>query len=354
MLSRCKEFDNAIKHYCDDGNNQVSVDSNIPYFDLPDGPILNDPAFQEEFGNVLANDAIPEADFTPDAYDQYLHMEIALPRGEDGRMEYARVTKRLCDNSGTPIGVANNNPILDTRAYEVEWHDGHREQMFANTIAENLFAQVDDEGNRHVLFKDFIAHRYSDKAMTEVEAIITTCDGRRQFKPTTKGWEMCIEWKDGSTNWIPLKDAKDSYPVQLAEYAIAHNLQDRPVFAWWVPFVMKKRNHIISKVKSKYWIRSHKFGIEIPKTVKHALELDSRNSNTLWWDAIMQEMNNVRIAFEKFNGEKKDLPVGFQQIQCHMIFDVKLGENFRRKARYVAGGHMTEPPASITYSSVVS
>jgi hypothetical protein len=46
----------------------------------------------------------------------------------------------------------------------------------------------------------------------------------------------------------------------------------------------------------------------------------------------MQEMNNVRIAFEKSNGEKKDLPVGFQQIQCYMIFDVKLGENFCRKA----------------------
>jgi hypothetical protein len=294
MLSSCKEFGNAIKHYYDDGNNQVSVDSIIPYFDLPNGPILNDPAFQEEFGNVLANDAIPEADFTPDAYDQYLHMEIALPRGEDCRMEYARVTKRLCDNSGTPIGVANNNPVLDTWAYEVEWYDGHREQMFANTIAENLFAQVDDEGNRHVLFKDIVAHQYSDKAMTEVEAIITARDGRCQFKPTTKGWEVCIEWKDGSTNWIPLKDAKDSYPVQLAEYAIAHNQQDRPVFAWWVPFVMKKRNHIISKVKSKYWICSHKFGIEIPKTVKHALELDRRNFNTLWWDAIMQEMNNVR------------------------------------------------------------
>ena len=37
-----------------------------------------------------------------------------------------------------------------------------------------------------------------------------------------------------------------------------------------------------------------------------------------------------------------------------MIFDVKLGENFRRKARMVGGGHMTTSPASITYSSVVS
>jgi hypothetical protein len=49
--------------------------------------------------------------------------------------------------------------------------------MLANTIAVNLFAQVDDEGNRHVLFKDIMAHRYSNKVMTEVEAIITVCDG---------------------------------------------------------------------------------------------------------------------------------------------------------------------------------
>ena len=37
----------------------------------------------------------------------------------------------------------------------------------------------------------------------------------------------------------------------------------------------------------------------------------------------------------------------------HLIFDVKLGENFRRKARLVADGHRTQTPASITYRSVV-
>ena len=95
MLCCCKDFDNAIKNFCNDGNNQVLVDPNVTYFDLPDEPILDDPAFEEEFGRVLANDAIPEDDFTPDAYDQYLNMEIALPRGEDGKMEYARVTERL-------------------------------------------------------------------------------------------------------------------------------------------------------------------------------------------------------------------------------------------------------------------
>ena len=37
-----------------------------------------------------------------------------------------------------------------------------------------------------------------------------------------------------------------------------------------------------------------------------------------------------------------------------MIFDVKMGENFRQNARLVGGGHMTESPSLITYSSVAS
>ena len=65
-------------------------------------------------------------------------------------------------------------------------------------------------------------------------------------------------------------------------------------------------------------------------------------------------MKNVRPAFEVCEGRKEDLPIGYQMIKCHMIFDVKLGENFRRKARLVGGGHMTTAPMSITYLSVVS
>jgi hypothetical protein len=63
----------------------------------------------------------------------------------------------------------------------------------------------------------------------------------------------------------------------------------------------------------------------------------------------------VRPAFEVWEKSAGDIPPGFQQIKCHLIFDIKMGENFRRKARFVAGGHTTEVPDSIiTYSSVVS
>jgi hypothetical protein len=37
----------------------------------------------------------------------------------------------------------------------------------------------------------------------------------------------------------------------------------------------------------------------------------------------------------------------------HMVWDIKM-EDFRRKARCVAGGNTTEVPSTITYASVVS
>ena len=146
---------------------------------------------------------------------------------------------------------------------------------------------------------------------------------------------------------------KDSYPVQVAEYALQANIHNKPAFAWWVPYTLKKRQSIISKIKTKYWQRTHKYGIRIPKSVKEAIEIDRENGNTLWQDAIALEMKNVRVAFQLCEGDPRDL-VGYKSIKTHMIFDVKLGENFRRKARLVADGHMTKTPTSMTYSSVVS
>jgi hypothetical protein len=57
---------------------------------------------------------------------------------------------------GIPIGTANDNPVLDSRIYEVEFPDGYKTSMAANVTAENLFAQVDPEGNRLAVFEDII------------------------------------------------------------------------------------------------------------------------------------------------------------------------------------------------------
>ena len=98
--------------------------------------------------------------------------------------------------------------------------------------------------------------------------------------------------------------------------------------------------------------RTHKFGIEVPKTIKDALEIDRRNGNTFWADAIAKEMKDIRIAF-KILLDGQSAPIGYQKIPCHMIFDIKM-EDFCCKARLVAGGHQTKAPTAITYASIIS
>lgn len=69
-------------------------------------------------------------------------------------------------------------------------------------------------------------------------------------------------------------------------------------------------------------------------------------------DSVRLEMKNVRMVFEEYEGETKKL-IGYQRINCHIIFDIKYSDTFRRKVRYLAGWHRTRTPALVTNSSVI-
>jgi hypothetical protein len=82
----------------------------------------------------------------------------------------------------------------------------------------------------------------------------------------------------------------------MAEYAITQGIEHKPVFNWWVPQVLRLRKCIISLVKKRkmsYLKKNMKFGIEVPTSVNHDLEIDKRNGNTLWADLIAKEMKDV-------------------------------------------------------------
>ena len=265
-----------------------------------------DPDFNEEFNKVFSDTNIPEADdHTPEVLeDTYMNMELALPRDGEGP-EYAKVTKRPRDAKGIPIRTAHNNPLLDTCIYEIEYVDGHKASLAANNIAINMFAQVDAKGNRHVLFDEIVDHRTDGTEVKIDNAFITSTKAGCRCKETTKGWELLVQWKDGSTTWEKLKDIKKCYPVQVSEYSVQSKISNKPVYAWWVPHVLKKYQQIIAKVKSKYWTRTHKFGIKIPKSVKEAKILDEQNGNTLWREAILKKKGKVQIAFKLFKVKRK-------------------------------------------------
>ena len=197
----------------------------------PDVPAWNrltlhgiDNDFTDDFQKVINNESIPEADTSEsniaDTFDAYVNMEIGLPRGDDDSLHHAVVKRRAIDDEGKPIGISSNNPLTDSRQYEVEYLDGTLEVLSANVIAEKMLAQVDEEGHRQMMLDEIIDHRKDDSAEPEDRAFVTSSDNSVRPRRTTKGWEVCALWKDGSSNWIKLKDMKDSYPVELADYGV--------------------------------------------------------------------------------------------------------------------------------------
>ena len=124
-----------------------------------------------------------------------------------------------------------------------------------------------------------------------------------------------------------------------------------PAFAWWVPYTLKKRDTIIASVRQRIAKTTHKYGIEIPTSWKHAQEIDTKSGNHLWCDALAKEIKNVGVAFDVLENHQ-NIPVGWTKACGHLIWDVKM--DFTRKARWIKDGHRTANPLGTNYAGVVS
>jgi hypothetical protein len=245
--------------------------------DLDDDPAYGDgsntPMDEEYCMNTKPPDRPDEDKIESEAYDKYIGAEMLVDFGVKGRKR-ATVKKRIRDFDGNLVGKSHENPMLDTSEYVIEYEDGTSDCMFANAIAENIYTQIDDKGRHLMLLKELTDHRKGDDAIDIANGFIVMPNGRRVRKRTTKGWKLQVKWKDGTTTWVPLKDLKETNPVEVAEYAIANNIHQEPAFAWWVNTVMQRRDRIVAKLQKKYWRMDYKFGIRIPKTVDEALQID--------------------------------------------------------------------------------
>jgi hypothetical protein len=106
-----------------------------------------------------------------------------------------------------------------------------------------------------------------------------TSNGTKFMHQTMQGWLFFIKWSNGLHQSIDLKLLKESNPIQVAEYATSRNIAEEPAFAWWVPYVLRKRDAIVKAVNSHVCRTSHKNGIELPTSVKHAIDIDCKNKN---------------------------------------------------------------------------
>ena len=115
-----------------------------------------------------------------------------------------------------------------------------------------MFVQIDEEVNQHVLIDKTTDYRFDEAAVKSQDALVDTSSGTKRRRQMMHGFSLCIKWCNRNTTWRALKDIKEAYPVQLAEYAIASKISMDPAFDCWVTHTLKKKNRIISKVISNY------------------------------------------------------------------------------------------------------
>ena len=174
---------------------------------------------------------------------------------------------------------------------------------------------------------------------------------------TSTNHKCLVEWNDinKSQSCVNFFALSLNNPTPVITFARNQNLLDRIPFCHLVQYCKTKTPMEITRVykasSSPTGIK-YKFGIQVPKGIKNAINLDKKNGNNLWEKAIKTELKQL-IDYETFivldSGE--DIPKGYQKIPYYIVFDVKY--DLRHKARLVAGGNWTVNDKEDIYSGVV-
>jgi hypothetical protein len=109
-----------------------------------------------------------------------------------------------------PVGHAHAIPFFNMREYEVEITNGTGYAM--NVIANNMYAQIDNEGNMFQLSDEIMDHKKDDTAINIANGTVTLANGNVKPKITSQGWQLLMLWKEKSKSWVKLKDLKASNP----------------------------------------------------------------------------------------------------------------------------------------------
>ena len=230
-----KELDDSIESKIGNYRNTIipgnKINNDTTYLDfMKDDDLDLDELI--EFQERLKDNSIfsiPESDETKynnllgkELQDKYVGVRVLLLRGNSYNEAVIKKRKRTADGNYL-LGKEDTNPILDTRIYEVEFADGGIGEYGTNMIAESLYSSCNEEGNHYSLLQGIVSHRTTADALKISEGFCEI-NGVRRRKITTTGWELQIQWVDGTCSWLPLKDIKESNPLQVAEYEVSRNL----------------------------------------------------------------------------------------------------------------------------------
>ena len=171
------------------------------------------------------------------AYDKLIHAEISFQIEEINVA--GKVKGRTLGPDGRTDAIYHEYPRRNSMIYDAEFPDGKIKEYSANMVAGNMLTHIDSEGMSTSLMESTADFQKDNSALSKEDKYLVTPRGQRRMQKNTKVWKLLVIWKDQSKTWNPLKDLKESNPVEVAEFAKAWCIQDEPTFCWWVPYFLK-------------------------------------------------------------------------------------------------------------------
>ena len=139
-----------------------------------------------------------------------------------------------------------------------------------------MLYRVDSDGFLVTMLEVIKDYAKDDTALDIANKYVVTPKGRQRLWKTNKGQKSKDLWTNSSELQLLLKDLKES---NLVEFIKARGLEKEPIFCWYVPYELRKRDIIISNITSRVQKITHKYGIEIPTSIEDAKRLDANNEN---------------------------------------------------------------------------
>ena len=81
-----------------------------------------------------------------------------------GTLSRGRVIECKRDFDGNLVGQANENPIVDSRHYLVDFEDGEVTELTENIIVESIYSMCDQEGERILIFDCVVDFKQEKKS----------------------------------------------------------------------------------------------------------------------------------------------------------------------------------------------
>jgi hypothetical protein len=113
--------------------------------------------------------------------------------------------------------------------------------------------------------------------------------------------DVLVKWEDGSQTYEAPDTMAADDPITLAICAHKNNLLDTPVWKLFhhiasdIAIEQNKIRRMVNQYHVSKGNRTHgpifKFGVQVPRNIKEAYELDAKNGNTKWQDAMKEEID---------------------------------------------------------------